>query len=131
MAAAWAAALRSRRSVQALLVAGCVVTAGSCAPLPRQAFASARLSDYLASRPELTPEIARAIDTGHLVLGMDTRQVWVVLGDPIRRTSFQASRIEVWLYGPGRLHQDQLHTHGNEAFRVVFREGRLILIETL
>ena len=106
-------------------------TTFGCASLPRGPYAGGRQADYLRSHPELTPEIARAIDTGHLLLGMNPMQVWVVLGDPLQKKRFATSAVEVWLYGPGRLHQDQLHSHGNDSFRVVFFENKLALIETI
>lgn len=114
----------------AILALAALVSTG-CAPLPRRVFASARQADYFAARRELSPEVARAIEAGHLLIGMDVEQVWVVLGDPVRKAYFDRSATEVWIYRAGRLHQDQLHTHGNEPFRLVFINKRLVLIETL
>lgn len=104
--------------------------ASGCAPLPGRAVASVRKADYFASQRELAPEMARAIETGRLIPGMTPEQVWVVLGDPARKTRFEGTGTEVWVYEGGRSHVAQL-PNGIEAFRVVFIEGRLVLVEPL
>ena len=107
-----------------------VVAIGACAPLPRRAFFTARQADYLATRPELSSEVARAIENGHILLGMDTTQVWVALGDPARKTRFPRSQTDVWVYRAGSLHQDH-HNLGSGAVRLVFVQGRLVVVEPL
>lgn len=63
---------------------------------------------------------------------MDREQVWVVLGDAIRKTMFTRNGlIEVWSYPGHRLHQNQLGADRAHLFRLVFRNGVLILIEPL
>lgn len=124
----------SRAGARWAVVLLCIVLPvpwAGCAPLPRRVFASARQADYFATRRELTPEVRQAIEAGHLLIGMDMEQVWVVLGDPVRKTRLANTGAEVWLYRGGRLHQDQIHTHGSESFRVVFVAKRVIVIETL
>ena len=107
-----------------------VVTMGACAPLPRRAFIAARQADYFASKPELSSEVSRAIEEGHVLLGMDTTQVWVALGDPARKTRFSRTQTEVWLYRAGSLHQNHYRL-GSEAVRLVFVQNRLVAIEPL
>lgn len=103
-----------------------------CATLPRQNFAGTRISDYLAGHPELSASVAEAMERGHVVLGMNERQVEVVLGDPARRSVFGAApTVTVWLYPGHRLHQDPMRSHGVQLFRLVFIGGRLSLIEPL
>lgn len=107
------------------------VTLSACVDVPLRRRAAVRQQQYLASHREVPPEIAKAIDTGHVLLGMDRDQVWTVLGDPVRKATFSSSKVDVWLYPAVRLHQDQLHAHGVDSFRLVFMDGRLTLIEPI
>lgn len=108
-----------------------VALAGAtCAPLPRGALVSARQADYFASQRELPPRIVDALEAGHILLGMDTKQVWVALGDPARKTRFDRSATEVWLYKAARLHQDHYRL-GNQDVRLVFVKDHLVAIEPL
>ena len=105
--------------------------AAGCAHVPRSGYASARLVDYATPR-ELTPAVARAIELGHVVEGMDREQVWVVFGEPIRKTRFSGTGApEVWIYPGHKLHQDPVRSHGVTLFRVVFIDGRVALVEML
>ena len=106
------------------------LAASSCAPLPRRAFPNARKADYFASQRDLSPELSRPMEAGRLILGMTQEQVWVVLGDPDRKTRFEATGNEVWVYRASRVHVNQL-PDGNQAFRVVFLKDRLEIIEPL
>ena len=108
-----------------------LVSAIGCASVPKQQTANDRRAAYLASSPKMSAEVAWAVETAHISIGMDRKQVEVVLGQPLSKRPFAKSDTEVWVYSGGRLHQGQLHSHGNEAFRLVFRTGRLLLIETL
>jgi hypothetical protein len=117
-------------SAIAAALLGSGLTGAGCAPLPRQASASVRQADYLASQRELSPEMARAIGDGHIALGMDTKQVWVVLGDPARKTRFDRTVTEVWLYKPDRLHQDHFRL-GTQDVRLIFVKDRLVVIEPM
>ena len=109
-----------------------VFVAAGCAHVPRSGYASARLADYYATPRELTPAVARAIELGHVVEGMDREQVWVVFGEPIRKTRFSGTGTpEVWIYPGHKLHQDPVRSHGVTLFRVVFIDGRVALVEVL
>ena len=110
----------------------CLFAAIGCVHLPRQRYASIRLREYFADHGEVPSSIAAAMDRGHVLLGMDEGQVWAVLGEPVRRATFGASSsVRVWLYPAHRLHQDQVHSHGAQLFRLLFIEGRLALIEPI
>ena len=102
-----------------------------CASVPLRAHQSYRRAQYFASRPELTPTIAKAIESGHVVEGMDQVQVWVVLGDPVRKSAFSVGHVEIWLYPSNRFHQDPTHSHGATSFRLIFIDGILRVIEPL
>lgn len=120
-----------RQTIRMVALIGLSAAAG-CAHVPRSEFASARLADYYATPRELAPAVARAIELGHVVEGMDREQVWVVFGEPIRKTRFSGPGApEVWLYPGYRFHQDALRGHGVTLFRVVFIDGRVALIEIL
>lgn len=109
-----------------------VFVAAGCAHVPRSGYASARLADYYATPRELTPAVARAIELGHVVEGMDREQVWVVFGKPIRKTRYSSPGApEVWIYPGHKFHQDPMRSHGVTLFRVVFIDGRVALVETL
>lgn len=119
---------RSRRGCALLSLC---VTLTACVYVPLRQRASYRIDQYFAAHPELAPATAQAIEAGHVIPGMDREQVWVVLGDPLRKSVFSLGRFEVWLYPATRLHQDQLHSHGAASFRLVFIEGRLAIIEPI
>lgn len=115
-----------------LTIASPVLFDAACVHVPLRARASYRRAEYLESHRELPPRIADAIDRGHVVTGMDQEQVVVVLGQPLKRTSYGgAPPAEVWLYPGHRFHQDQVRTHGATLFRLVFVDGRLLLFEPL
>jgi hypothetical protein len=117
-------------TVVAATLLGAVVTA--CAHLPPSAHASFRKARYFAEPRELTPSITDAIRRGHVIPGMYREQVWVVLGDAVRKTTFRSDRlIEIWLYRGHKLHQGQLHGDRADLFRLVFRDGILIVVEPL
>lgn len=103
-----------------------------CASVPLSAHASFRMAEYFATERELPPAIARAIEIGHVVPGMDQEQVYVVQGTPSRKARFPGQpEIEVWIYPSHKLHQDPLRTHGVWLLRLVFLDGRLTLIEPI
>lgn len=117
----------TRTSVCAL-VAAILVTA--CVYVPLRGRAIVRQQEYFATHKEVSPAVARAIELGHVILGMDREQVVVVLGDPLRRIDYAGSpAVEVWMYPGFRFHQDQ--SHGASLYRLVFRAGRLALVEPL
>lgn len=107
------------------------VILSTCVYVPLRKRADFRKQQYFASHRELAPDTAKAIDSGHVIPGMDREQVWVVLGDPVRKSVFSSGHVEVWLYPAVRLHQDQLHSHGTESFRLVFMDDRLVIIEPI
>ena len=107
------------------------VTLTACVYVPLRQRASYRKQQYFAAHRELAPAVAQAIDTGHVIDGMDREQVWVVLGDPQRKSVFSSGRFEVWLYPATRFHQDPQHSHGADSFRLVFVDGRLEIIEPI
>lgn len=103
-----------------------------CTHLPPSAYARAREAQYFSEYREVLPSIRSALERGHVILGMDREQVWTVLGEPVRRTTFTRERtIEIWLYRGHKLHQDQLRADRAELFRAVFRDGILVLLEPL
>ena len=103
----------------------------ACTYVPLRGRQDYRREQYFASHRELIPTIASAIGSGHLVVGMDREQVWVVAGDPVRKSIFPASKTEVWLYPSVRFHQDPGHSHGASSFRLVFVDGVLRVIEPI
>ncbi len=104
----------------------------SCTHLPASAYASVRQARYFSENREVLPSIRKAIEQGHVVPGMDREQVWTVLGEPVRRTTFKREPvIEIWLYQGYKLHQDQMRADRAELFRAVFRDGILVILEPL
>lgn len=103
----------------------------ACVHVPPRGRQQYRRDEYFATRRELSPTIANAIQTGHVVVGMDREQVWVVAGDPVRKSLFPAAKSEVWLYPSARFHQDPAHSHGASSFRLVFVDGILRVIEPI
>ena len=103
----------------------------ACATVPLRAHAQYRREQYLAARPEVSTAVANAIATGHVITGMNQEQVWVVLGDAVRKAAFSDKRVEVWLYPAVRFHQDPAHSHGASSFRLVFVDGVLRVIEPI
>ncbi|MBI3491393.1 MAG: hypothetical protein HY047_06370 [Acidobacteria bacterium] len=103
----------------------------ACVYVPLRGRPQYRREQYFANHRELSPTIANAIETGHVVPGMDREQVWVVVGDPVRKSLFAAANVEVWLYPSVRFHQDPAHSHGASSFRLVFIDGILRIIEPI
>lgn len=120
--------MHARRCTAALTA---VLLSSACVYVPLRQRAAFREQQYFAIHRELSPTIRNAIETGHVIIGMDREQVWTVLGDPVRKAIFSSRRFEAWLYPAYRLHQDQLHSHGADSFRLVFIDGRLVIIEPI
>ena len=112
-----------------ILVLLCVSSA--CASIPPTARAQYRYNQYFSKPRELAPSIAEAMRIGHVAVGMTMEQVWVVVGDPVRKSAFPAAKAEVWLYPSVRFHQDQSHAHGATSYRLVFADGILRVIDPL
>lgn len=102
----------------------------ACASAPREVPPRVRWANYFASHGELPPDIARVMHAGHIVAGMDTKQVWVVLGDPVRKTQFERSQTDVWLYRAHSLQQDHYRL-GTQGVRLIFVKDRLVVIEPM
>lgn len=103
-----------------------------CLHVPLSARESFRKAEYFATRRELPPSIAAAIEVGHVIQGMDQEQVTVVLGEPVHKKIFKGQPwVEAWLYPGYRLHQDQLRSHGARLFRIVFLDGRAVVLEPI
>ena len=122
------AMLSGLRSTVATLL---LLSMTACVYVPLRGRQQYRREQYLASHREVSPTIASAIETGHVVSGMDREQVWVVVGDPVRKSLFPAAKAEVWLYPSVRFHQDPAHSHGASSFRLVFIDGILRVIEPI
>ena len=116
-----------------LLALVLVLTASTgCAHLPPSAYANVRMARYFSEKRELPPSIRIAMEQGHVVPGMDREQVWTVLGEPVQRRTFsRVPVIEIWLYQGNKLHQDQMRADTADLFRAVFRDGILVLLESL
>ena len=115
----------------ALLFTALVFTVASCASIPPRARAQYRHDQYFSKPREISPEIADAMRIGHVIPGMTMEQVWVVVGDPVRKSVFPAAKAEVWLYSWVRFHQDQAHAHGSASYRLVFVDGILRIIDPI
>ena len=106
------------------------LSAGGCAHAPLSTRASFRKAQYFATHPEVPSSIAAAIDAGHVIRGMDQEQVRTALGEPLHKKSFEGPpAVEIWLYPGHKLHQDLLRTHGVRLVRIVFLDGRAVVLE--
>ena len=76
-----------------------------------------RQADSDASSPARPSDIRAAMEAGHVVVGMDTKQVWIVLGEPVRKTRFAQTATDVWIYRGGRRVANEL------LFQVLFPIG--------
>ena len=110
-------------------VALALILLAGCVRVPLWARAEFRKQQFFATHREVSSAVATAIDTGHVILGMDREEVSVVVGDPVRKSVFRSGAVEVWLYPAVRFHQDPAHSHGADSFRLVFIDGRLRVIE--
>ena len=63
-----------------------LVAAGSpgCAPITAENSVTARLDEYFREHREVSPEVAAAMQRGHIAAGMNQQQVTAVLGKPLR-----------------------------------------------
>ena len=114
-----------------VIVVGLLATIAGCASAPRIERADVRRQLYLAAHQGISADLAAAIDSGHVLPGMDRDQVRAVLGQPIRVTEFSRSHAEIWLFPASRLHQDKMHSHGAASFRLVFIDQRLSTIDPI
>lgn len=105
----------------ALILTGCV-------HVPLRGRQDFRRQQFFATHQEVSPAIAAAINSGHVIVGMDREQVWVVAGDPVRKSIFRSGAVEVWLYPAVRFHQGA-YTHGAASLRLVFVDGLLRVID--
>ena len=122
---------RVHRVLGLSLLTGLVAAASACSHVPLQARAEVRLARYFSVPRELPPSILDAMRRGHVVPGMDQEQVAVVLGSPVRQTHVDGTRpVDIWIYRWERLHQDHVHSSGT-LYRLVFIDGRLVLIESI
>lgn len=112
-----------------------LVAAGSpgCAPITAENSVTARLDEYFREHREVSPEVAAAMQRGHIAAGMNQQQVTAVLGKPLRAVRHVDDRlVEVWTYPGHRLHQGHFFAaDGASLVRVVFVEGRVELIEPM
>ncbi len=116
---------------RSFLLSGAIVCVGmmtACVHVPPSRHASVRRNAYLATHRELRPSVAEAIAKGHVIGGMDREQVVVVIGEPVRKTTFRRTDgiAEVWLYPAVRLHQSQLTGDRATLFRVLLVDGKVI-----
>lgn len=117
---------------RAILLAMASIAAGGCATLRRDDHFTVRYADYLEQRLEVSPAVAEAMAAGHVIAGMDQEQVRVVLGRPVECRSYGGTpAVEVWLYPGHRLHQDHHRSGAATLFRLVFRDGRLAMLEPI
>lgn len=114
-----------------IAVLGFPAAAAACGAA-RQPAAAVRIADYLAVHREVAPAIADAMESGHVVLGMDAEQVRAVLGPPVQKVEGSGSpAIDRWLYPGHALHQGHFRFGASSLYRLVFVDGRLRLIEAL
>jgi hypothetical protein len=132
-----------------LLAAGLAVLAGCSTP-------ESRINDNPAAFARLTPEQQQLIKEGKVAIGFDQTTVKLALGDPdrIRERTDANGTSEIWSYVTYEgddgmlLYRGYYHRYyygfgdpfypyylayptrrEHEHFRVVFREGRVVLIE--
>ena len=122
---------QSRHGAFRVVAMSVLLVTAACASVPLRERQQYRREQYFATHAELSPTIAQAIQTGHVVPGMDREQVWVVVGDPVKKSLFPASKAEVWLYPTVKFHQDPAHSHGASSFRLVFVNGILLFIDPI
>lgn len=118
------------RSLTRAVVSALLIVAIGCVRVPLRGRQDFRRQQFFATHREVSPAIADAVSTGHIIVGMTREEVWVVGGDPIRKSMFRGGGVEVWLYPAIRFHQGP-HTHGADLFRLVFLGDRLTVIEPI
>ena len=122
--------MRSFDSARVVTSAVALLLLASCVHVPLRGRQDFRRQQFFATHSEVSPAIAAAINTGHVIVGMDREQVWVVAGDPVRKSTFRGGAVEVWLYPAVRFHQGA-YTHGAASLRLVFVDGRLDVIDPI
>ena len=120
--------MRSLNRLRLVAAAVALIFLMGCVPVPLRGRQDFRRQQFFATHPEVSPAIATAINTGHVIVGMDREQVWVVAGDPLRKSFFRGGAVEVWLYPAVRFHQGA-YTHGAASLRLVFVDGLLRVID--
>ena len=116
----------------AVVVLSASILATACASVPPSGRQRWRVEQYLSTHGELTPSMRKAIEDGHVIVGMDRDQVRAVLGGPVKATEFHRERhVQIWIYPGYRLHQDQLRADKAWLFRLVLVDGVLTIIEPI
>ena len=110
--------------------AAALILLTGCVRVPLRARQEFRKQQFFATHREVSSAVATAINTGHVVVGMDREEVWVVVGHPLRKSIFRGGAVEVWLYPGVRFHQGP-GFHGADSLRLVFIDGRLSVIESI
>ena len=104
--------------------------AGACASIPPERRARVREQGYRSTHPELPPRIDAAIAQGHVLVGMDSEQVWVVLGEPVARRAFGGvPPLAAWIYPASRLQQGHAWSGAGALVRIVFSDDRVVTVE--
>lgn len=123
---------RLRNLTFSLLALLSLALTGSCAHNSSADSVGERQAKYFGTHPNVPREIAKAIRSGRIVLGMDREQVSAALGEPLRRKiSASESDLEWWLYPSVKLLQDHFRSQGAFLFKIVFRDGRVASIDAI
>jgi hypothetical protein len=64
---------------------------------------SEAINKYFEGSPDLSIEVKEAILKGHVLIGMNQKEVRLIYGEPIKRIVEQkkTGQVEVWEYSPG------------------------------
>jgi hypothetical protein len=129
-------ALLRRYVPGAILALGATLLVAGCAGLKTDyQIARERAEAYVASRPDLEPDVAEAIRNNRVLEGMTMEQVVAAWGPPAYVRRFRDGQLQQWFFGCGWPHICTVPGSRREAWaamaedyylsRVIFEDGRV------
>lgn len=99
----------------------------ACSSATTREWPGKRAERYLQAHPTTPRAIAKAMQRGHVLIGMTTEQVIATIGEPKVRNPGRGG-IERWLYSAAPFHQGQ-SSHGATLARISFISDRVAEVE--
>lgn len=114
-----------------LLVILAVVLLAACATAPAQFVPGRDAQRYVATHPEIDRNIAAAVLSGEIVVGMSAYDVRAAGGSPVARFPYPNASREAWLIPTAKLQLGHYRYHNTPLVRVMFERGRVIDVQRI
>ena len=114
-----------------LLVILAVVLLAACATTPSPFVPRRDAERYVATHPELDRNIAAAVLSGEIVVGMSAYDVRAAGASPIARFPYPNASREAWLVPTAKLQLGHYRYHNTPLLRVMFERGHVIDVQRI